>query len=319
MPTPPSGRVARTALALAGTLAMGVLSALPGAWEVYGAPPLEVTPRGTGPLLPGLTPIPVVTPTPVPPSGQGPGVTPVSSPTPRPAPGAGGPSPSAPSPTPSISPAPVLDARTPVVAAPPFQPADAQGRPAPLMSEMVLAPGAGGVFRSSDGLVIFTLPSGFPKSPTRLVYGVTALAPPQRAAAERQRLFQTNLAFSLALDPPVEQLPPYELSARFLAVQAAGIQEQSLALYHFEPQPDQWVRLEHCQVVADQGLVRCQGNRTGTFLLAGAEGQARPPEGQGQGGAVPVPWEPLVGLVAFFALVAALWRAAVLRLARRAH
>lgn len=317
MPSPPSGRAARTALALAATLAMAGLSSLPGAWEVYGAPPLEVTPRGTGPLLPGRTPIPVATPTPVPPTGQGPGATPALSPTPRPAPGADGPTPSAPSPTPNVPPLPVVDARTPVVAAPALQPADAQGRPAALTSEMALAPGTGGVFRSSDGLVILTLPSGFPKSPTRLVYGVTALTPPQRAAAERQRLFQTNLAFSLALDPPVEQLPPYELSARFLAAQATGIQEQSLALYHFEPQPNQWVRLERCQVATDQGLVQCQGSRTGTFLLAGAEGQARLPEGQAQGGAAPLPWGPLAGLGALVAAGAVLWRAGVLRRARR--
>lgn len=251
----------------AGLMTAGVILAasLPGSWDVYGAPPLEVTPRGTAPILPpGATP--PATPTPLLPARTSPG-TDDSGQTGT---------------TPAIL--------VPPPAAPPgVEPAD----------QMAPIPAAGEVALPSGGEVRVALPYGAVTArvpgapvPSQLRHKEVALSGEQQGAAADRGLLATNIAFLLEIDPPVTSAPEFTLLVQYVPEQVAGIDAGSLALFWWDSLGRQWIKLEACAHGESQRRVQCTSHRPGIFLLAGEPPKTGIP---GQGGAhppgdSPLPW-----------------------------
>lgn len=215
---------------LAGFLFMASLTSLPGQWEVYGAPPLEVTPRGTAPLPP--------------PPGATPTFTPTASPIPPP-----------PQPTPASS---ELQVRL----------ADTIAKPIPQSVQGALSAEQGGIIISGDGAVTLSVPPKFAETTSRWLYQSVALTSAQREAAEHAGLLRTNLAFAVSLDPPLALQAPFSVEVRYQEGQVAGIATETLKLYHFDKAAQRWRQLENCQLNGAERLVRCESRSVGTFLLA---------------------------------------------------
>lgn len=226
--------LARLAI-LAGFLFMASLTSLPGQWEVYGAPPLEVTPRGTAPLPP-------------PPPGATPTLTPPSSPIPPP------------------------PQHTPASSEPQVRSADTIAKPIPQSVQGALSTEQGGIIISGDGMVTLSVPPNFAETATRWFYQSVALTPAQREAAEHAGLLRTNLGFAVALDPLAALLAPFSVEVRYQEGQVAGIATETLKLYHFDKAVQSWRQLENCQLNGAERLVRCESRSVGTFLLAGTPG-----------------------------------------------
>ncbi len=293
-------RLDRWAPAVIGLLLMGLLSAFPGSWEVQGAPPLEVTPRGTAPIFPGggatprpPTPLPVAS-TPIAldlvPSGSA--ATPAGSPA---SPALLVPAPATPA---EAQATPLAHAGT-MPAPPAGQAPGGAGAPAPTSRPVAAVPSAGEVVAPPGtevrlpipyGLLVVRLPSTAP--PARLRYAVAVLSPDQQRAATRDGLLVTNVAFAIELEPPVSP-DGLTLALQYLPEQVQGLSVDSLGLFQWSAANGRWDRIQRCVAEGRQRKLECSPDRPGILLLAGTEAV-----GGGQVVASPAPWAAAAGVLA---------------------
>lgn len=250
-----SPRIMRTLLIGLSAALLLLIAMLPGDWEVYGAPPLADTPRGTAPLPPGFRP--TETPTQAPTPTQQPGglvPSPVTQPT---APGA--------TPTPGQQ-TPVANPSAPPV----LKPSDSIARPMATTTSAVVQQGQETRLVSGDGSVVVTLAPSSGLLASQLTYVTSSLPSDARDAAQKGNILITNRIFRLSLDAAFNSLPQLTISLTYEPSQISGILPQSLALYHFDEQALQWKILQSCVVTAAANRVQCQSDAVGLFMLGGA-------------------------------------------------
>ena len=236
---------------------MLLLSSLPGSWEVYGAPPLDVTPRGTAPLPP--RPQATLTPTPPPP-------TPTSGPATQPSPPPTGAT-TKPTPAPLETPRGSATPKASTLLAPPS--ADSLAQPIPTRISVPVGRETGTQLTSGDGSVAVKVEENPSQAPAQLIYTLAALTVDQLEVASTHGLLTTNLAFDLHFEPALEPSPRLSLSVRYKPQQTAGIETSGLALYRFDPQQKTWTKLEACTRFPEEERLQCRSQQVGTFLLAG--------------------------------------------------
>ena len=252
-----SSPTARLVLIAGAASLMLLLSSLPGSWEVYGAPPPDVTPRGTAPLPPG--PKATLTPTPLPP-------TPNSGPATQPSPPPTG---ATTKPTPTALETPQGSATPEASTVLPPRSAGSLAQPIPTRISVPVGRETGTQLTSGDGSVAVKVEENPSQAPAQLIYTVTALTLDQLEVASTQGLLTTNLAFDLHFEPALEPSPRLSLSVRYKPQQTAGIETSGLALYRFDPQQKTWAKLEGCTGFPEEERLQCRSQQVGTFLLAG--------------------------------------------------
>ena len=218
-------------------LALAALSALPGEWEVYGAPHAEVTPRGTAPLPPGPTSTP----------------TNISA------------TPTAPTPSPIVT---ISTSPTPVAVST-VQSGNSVQQPVTSQGQAQISPDRGGSITDASAPVNIDVPPQTTTQAAEWRYLLVTLTQAQQTAADQQALVRTNVVFEIALQPPQPVQNPFAVTATYDDKQIAGISPGSLAIYRFDDATQRWQKLDGCTTKPAEHTVVCTSTNTGTFLLAG--------------------------------------------------